>query len=269
MKTILWITTAALAFAQPAQKTFDSPQAAAGDLIQAAASGNSAELDAIFGPHAKTVLSSGDPARDQQERQEFAHAAQTRHELQRDSMDPNRMILSVGAEDWPFPVPIVKKNGAWMFDTAMGAQSMKARRIGTNELDAIDICSSLAAAEVSYAEANPQHDYAASIAALAAYVPKDFVEAEGAAASRPYRGYYFKVLNSQGPDAPGGAHPYLVKNHLIGGFAMAAWPAQYGISGINTFVVNQDGMVFEKDLGPHQGPPVMSYNPDSSWRPVQ
>jgi hypothetical protein len=140
MKTALLIAAAgALAMAQT-QKTFPTPEAAAQDLIEAAASGNTAELQAIFGANAHTVLTSGNPSQDQTERQEFANAAQSRHELQRDSMDANRMILSIGKDDWPFPVPIVKRNGAWMFDTAMGEQSIKARRIGANEMDAIAIC---------------------------------------------------------------------------------------------------------------------------------
>ena len=267
MKTILLLAAGALAFAQT-QKTFDTPEAAAEDLIQAAASGNTAELQAIFGANAHTVLTSGNSAQDKAEREEFSVTAKMKHQLLHDSMDRDRMILSIGDEDWPFPVPIVRRNGAWMFDTAMGERSMKARRIGANEIDAIAICESLTEAQIRFAETNPQHSYAPNLAALAAYVPKDFVGDEGGAAPRPYRGYLFKILRSQGPNAAGGAYPYLVKKELLGGFAIVAWPAQYGVTGINTFIVNHDGIVYEKDLGPHTGPPVTSFNPDATWRSV-
>lgn len=265
MRTIILLAAGTLAFAQN-QKTFPTPEAAAQDLIQAASAGNTGELQAIFGANAKTVLTCGDPAQDKTERAEFANAAQEKFELERDSMDHDRMILSVGKDDWPFPVPIVKRNGSWIFDTAMGEQSIKARRIGANEIDAIAICESLADAEIRFSEANPRHSYAPNLAALASYVPKDFIDQEGAAAPKAYRGYYFKILDSQGANAPGGAHAYLVKNHMMGGFAVVAWPAQYGVSGIHTFVVNHDGIVYEKDLGPHAR--VTSFNPDTTWRSV-
>lgn len=268
MKTLIFLAAGALAFAQ-AQKTFDSPEAAAQDLMDAATHNNVAELDAIFGARGKTLLSSGDPQKDQAERQEFATLAQDRHRLQQDSMDANRVILCVGSEDWPFPVPIVKKNGAWTFDSSMGSQAMKARRIGGDELDAIEICAGYAAAQLAYAQQQPVHDYAAHIAALGSLVPKEFVEATGANL-KPYHGYYFRTLISQGPSAPGGAYRYLVTNAMMGGFALEAWPARYGVTGVHTFIVNQEGVVFEKDLGPatQAAPPVASYNPDATWTPV-
>lgn len=267
MKTVIFIAAASLALAQtnkaPAQKTFATPEAAAQDLIQAAASNNQQELDAIFGPQFKTVLTSGNPSQDKSEQQEFAKIAESKHSLQKDSMDPNRMILNIGNEDWPFPVPIVKRNGSWIFDTAMGQRSMKARRIGSNELAAVEICSGLVSAEIDYAQRNGDHNYASNVAALGTLVPADFAEAP-----KTYHGYKFAILKSQGPNAPGGAHNYVVKNALMGGFAIVAWPAQYGVSGVNTFIVNQDGVVYEKNLGPHAAAPVATYNPDTSWRPV-
>lgn len=275
MKTILWIAAGALAFGQAnqatqkiTQKTFDSPQAAAQDLIQAAASDNTAELNAIFGTQAKNVLTSGDAMQDKAERQEFAKIAQTKMELERDSMDRDRMILAVGNEDWPFPVPIVKKNGAWYFDTAMGQTVMRARRIGANELDAIEICAELASAQLQYAENNASHSYAVTFAALGSLAPQDFETAETGASHKPYHGYIYEILKSQGPSAPGGAHAYTIKNTLMGGFAIAAWPAQYGVTGIHTFIVNHDGQVYEKDLGAHTGTPLTRYNPDTTWKPV-
>jgi hypothetical protein len=273
MKSLIFLAAGALAFAQNnqaqnTQRSFDTPEAAAEALIHAAAGNDTAALNAIFGPQGRSGLTSGDPAQDKAEQQEFAKIAQTKHELQKDSMNPNRMILSVGNQDWPFPVPIVKKNNGWVFDSSMGALAMKARKIGANELSAIETCSGLAGAELQYAQTHSTHNYAANIAELTSLVPKDFMEAESGTAPEAYHGYRFQILRSQGPDAPGGAHNYAVKNALMGGFAIVAWPAQYGVTGVNTFIVNQDGVVYEKDLGPHTTAPVSTYNPDASWRPV-
>ncbi len=270
MKALILISAGALMFAQ-AQKTFDSPEAAASALIDAAAADNVADLNAIFGTQGKTILTSGDPARDKAEREEFVSIAKSKHELQKDSMDRNRMILSIGQDDWPFPVPIVKKDGVWKFDTSMGAQAMRARRVGANEMDAIEICAGFAGAEHAYAERSPMHEYAATLAALEPQVLKDFAAATGATA-KPYHGYVFAVLKSQGPSSPGGRHDYVVssqkKSSMMGGFALVAWPAVYGVTGVHTFIVNQDGLVYEKDLGAHAGAPVATYNPDASWRTV-
>jgi len=266
MKTLILMTASALVFAQ-GQKTFDTPQAAAQALIDAAAANNLTELNAIFGMQGKNILTSGDPARDKAEREEFVSIAKTRNAIKPDSMDHNRVFLSIGNDDWPFPVPIVKKDEKWMFDSSMGMQSMRARRIGANELDAIEICAGFVEAEHAHAERTATHEYAATLAALEPNVPKAFVAASGAAA-KPYHGYFFAVLKSQGPSSPGGRHDYLVKNSMMGGFALVAWPAQYGVTGVHTFIVNQDGAVYEKDLGPHVGPPVTTYNPDQSWHTV-
>jgi hypothetical protein len=266
-KTLILISAGALLFAQAQQKTFDTPEAAASALIDAAAANSVADLNAIFGATGKNILTSGDPARDKAEREEFVRIAKSKHELQHDAMDRNRMILSIGADDWPFPVPIVKKDGVWTFDSSMGAKAMRARRIGANELDAIEICAGFVSAEHAHAERSATHDYAAALAALEPNVPKEFVAASGPAA-KPYHGYLFAVLKSQGPDSAGGRHNYVVKNAMLGGFALVAWPAQYGVSGVHTFIVNQDGVVFEKDLGAHAAAPVTIYNPDQSWRTV-
>jgi hypothetical protein len=269
-KTLILISASALAFAQIHQKTFDSPQAAADALIGAAAANDVTALSAIFGAMGKTILTSGDPSRDTAEREEFVKIAKTKHRIENDSMDPNRKILSIGDDDWPFPVPIVKKNGAWMFDATMGARAMRARRIGANELDAIEICAGFINAEQAYAERDPTHYYSATAAPLEPEVPKAFVAAIGSATRKPYHGYLFTVLKSQGADSPGGRHDYMVKESMVGGIALAAWPAQYGVTGVHTFIVNQDGMVYEKDMGAptHAGPPVTSYNPGPSWKTV-
>jgi hypothetical protein len=268
-KTLILISASALLVAQIQQKTFDSPEAAANALIDAAAANNVTELSAIFGTMGKTILTSGDPSRDKAEREEFVNIARSKHRIEDDKMMRNRKILSIGDDDWPFPVPIVKKDGKWMFDTSMGAKAMRARRIGANELDAIEICAGFVSAEQAYAERNPTHFYAATLSTLEPDVPKDFVAATGSA-PKPYHGYLFAVLKSQGADSRGGRHDYMVKESMVGGIALVAWPAQYGVSGVHTFIVNQDGTVYEKDMGTpaHAGPPVTSYNPDPSWKTV-
>src|ERR1700677_5101187 len=156
-KTLILISASALLVAQIQQKTFDSPEAAANALIDAAAANNVTELSAIFGTMGKTILTSGDPSRDKAEREEFVNIARSKHRIEDDKMMRNRKILSIGDDDWPFPVPIVKKDGKWMFDTSMGAKAMRARRIGANELDAIEICAGFVSAEQAYAERNPTH----------------------------------------------------------------------------------------------------------------
>jgi hypothetical protein len=280
------LACAALMLAQ-AQKTFDTPQAAADALISAAADNNTAQLDSILGPQGKTLLTSGNPAQDKSERQEFSSIAKNKHELQRDSMNANRMILSVGNEDWPFPVPIVKKNNTWMFDTSMGSLSMRARQIGAGELDAIEICAGYVGAQQAYSQRRDSRDdsvlqYAKRIQSTpgkqdglywdgqGALVPHGFAEA-ATDHPKPYHGYFFRVLTAQGPNAPGGAHNYMAKDLMIGGFALVAWPAQYGVTGIHTFIVNTDGVVYEKDLGAPANalvPPVTRYDPDKTWTPV-
>jgi hypothetical protein len=202
-------------------------------------------------------------------------------------MNANRMILSIGNEDWPFPVPIVKKNNAWMFDSSMGALAMRARRIGAGELDAIEICAGYVGAQEAYSQRRDTHDesvlqYAKRISSTPgkhdglywqgqdSLVPQGFAEAS-TDHPKPYHGYYFRVLTAQGPNAPGGAHNYMAKDMMIGGFGLVAWPAQYGVTGIHTFVVNMDGVVYEKDLGPPSSglaSPVTRYDPDKTWTPV-
>lgn len=278
---------AAILLAQ-GQKTFDTPQAAADALIAAAADNDTAGLDALFGPQAKSILSSGNAAQDKSEREEFASIARNKHELQRDSMTSNRMILSIGTEDWPFPVPIVKKDNGWIFDTSMGELAMQARRIGADELDAIEICAGYVGAQESYGHHREETgksstlQYAKRIMSTPGHhdglywdgegslVPKGFAEAS-TDHPKPYHGYYFRILTAQGADAPGGAHNYVAKDVMIGGFALVAWPAEYGVSGIHTFIVGMEGVVYEKDLGQPANnlvPKVTRYNPDRTWSPV-
>ena len=269
----LLVPFALLAAAALAQQQFDSPEAAAQALISAAAASDTPALSTIFGSQAKTMLNSGNPDQDAADRQEFATLAQDQHKLEPDSMNPNRVILSVGKQDWPFPVPIVKRDGKWSFDSAMGVQAMKARRIGADETDAIEICNGFVTAQEQYAEQHPEHDYAADIAQLAKLVPARMIAAASAQNPAPYHGYYFRELSSQGPAAPGGQQNYRMQGKMVAGFAMVAWPAVYGVTGIETFIVNQDGFIYDRDFGGRTDnntqPPVNVYNPDSSWVPVE
>jgi hypothetical protein len=270
------------------QKTFGSAQAAADALIGAARMRDLAEITVIFGPQGKNVLMSGVTDGNNAEIAEFAQIAQDKHELQPDPMNRDRMVLFVGLQDWPFPVPIVRTNGQWRFDAEEGAFEMRTRRIGRNELDAIETCSGYVEAQQKYAMVDYNKDgiyeYAQRImsspgkedglywaGASEPLVPQRFAEASLPVQLKPYHGYYFRVLTSQGPEAPGGAHNYLAKTSLIGGFGLVAWPAEYGVTGVQTFIVNQDGVVYEKDMGKPASsttPPVTSFNPGKAWTPV-
>jgi len=286
----LAITSAAPALAQ---ERFDSAEAAAQAVIGAAETHDSARLSAIFGPSAKGVLTCGNAAQDSAEQTEFAKLARDKHRLEISTLNPNRAILAIGDEDWPFPVPIVRTNGKWSFDASVTPAEMRARRIGTHELDAIEICQGYVAAQQKYASEDWDKDgmlkYALHLMSTPGkrdglywqdagtpLVPESFALAtwDGTQAGRakPYHGYYFRVLVGQGPHAPGGAHNYVVNNKLIGGFGLVAWPAEYGVTGIHTFIVNQNGVVYEKDIAPVAGKPaapITRFDPDDSWHSVE
>jgi hypothetical protein len=296
MNSRLFTICAALALActaaSKAQERFDTPEAAAKAVIDAAAAHDAARLSAIFGPQAKEILTSGTAAQDRAEQDEFARLAGAKHRLEISPMNSNRAILALGDEDWPFPVPIVRTHGKWSFDATETPAEMHARRIGTHELDAIEICHAYVEAQRQYAAEDRDKDgmlkYAPHIMSAPGghdglywegesepLVPAGLAQAawEGAqkAHAKPYHGYYFRVLDGQGSHAPGGAHNYVVKNKLIGGFALVAWPAQYGVTGIHTFIVNQDGVVYEKIVAPVSGQPAPSitrFDPDDSWQAV-
>jgi hypothetical protein len=276
-----------------AQERFETPEAAAKAVIDAAERGDSQRLAAILGPRGEAILFSGDATRDRSEQSEFATQAHVKHRVELAPINPNRAILSIGEEDWPFPVPIICTNGKWMFDASETPVEMKARRIGANELDAIEICQGLVEAQRKYAARNMGKDgmpeYASHL--LAGHeasdglyhdgdgeplVPASLAQAEWNGArqgggAKAYHGYYFRILDRQGPHAPGGAHAYLFKGKLIGGFAVVAWPANYAATGIHTFIVNQDGVVYQKDIAPVAGKslvPVTSFDPDHTWEPA-
>jgi hypothetical protein len=282
----LMIGLPVIAMAQ-APKTFDSAEAAAQALIDATEKDDVTALAAIFGPGGKAVLTSGDAEQDKKERAEFARLARDKHQLEPDALNSAVMILGVGSEDWPFPVPIVQSKDKWYFDASQGAVEMRARRVGANELDTIEICASYVQAQMEFAaEVRDKHgmlEYAQRIANAKGQpdtlmVPKAFADAavetaKGTAAKpKPYHGYYFRVLQAQGPNAEGGRHNYMVKDSMIGGFGLVAWPARYGVTGVHTFIVNQDGIIYEKDLGTPAtslSTTVVSYDPDKSWTRVE
>jgi hypothetical protein len=292
-KTILttyMVTMFALSAAAFAQQAFDSPDAAAQAVIEAADKHDTARLAAIFGPQGNAILTSGNPDQDRAEQSEFSKLAREKHQLITDPRNSGRVILSIGDEDWPFPVPIVRTKEKWRFDCSQAGVEMQARRIGTNELDAIEICAGYVDAQRKYASEDHDKDgvleYASHMMSTGdrhdglywvgdePLVPRGLVDAtwDGSkTATKPYHGYYFRIIDGQGAHAPGGAHSYRAKDKLMGGFGLVAWPAEYGVSGIHTFMVNQSGVIYQKDATPAQGGTTANltrYDPDPSWSPV-
>jgi hypothetical protein len=286
-------TTSTSAFAQ---KTFSSPEDAVKAAIAAARSNNDKELLAIFGQGAKEILFSGDPVADKQRRAEFVAAYDQANRL---STEGENRILIVGKQDWPLPIPIVKKGESWMFDTQKGKEEVLNRRIGGNELYTIQTLLAVVDAEREYAmkdrDRNGLLEYAekfisdpgkrtglyweaktgepeSPLGPIMGQARSQGYGAKITTAPGPYHGYHYRILTAQGKDAPGGAYSYLVKGKMIGGFAVVAYPAEYGNSGIMTFIVNHDGKVFQKNLGPNTASAAKSmkeYNPDKTWTEVK
>jgi hypothetical protein len=283
----------AAAASQPKQKEFDTPKQAADSLVQAAETFDVPALKEILGPDGEDLIASEDPVQDKNRAAEFAAKAKEKNSIEVDPKNPNRATLLVGNDDWPVPIPIVKRKAKWYFDTKAGRDEVLRRRIGTNELDAIEICRGFVEAQKDYAE--EKHDdsqvnqYAQRIISTPgkhdglAWQNPDGTwggpVGEGVAKaleqgysnsdrSQPYHGYYFKVLKGQGPAAPLGQIDFVVKGSMIGGFALAAAPAQYRVTGVQTFIVSHDGIVYEKDLGPDTLKAFQSmdrFNPDKTW----
>ena len=278
------------------QKTFASAEEAVKALIDAAKAGNQEELMAIFGPAAKDVLSSGDAVEDRTVRERFVKAYEAKNALVQDG--DARAVLQIGPHDWPFPIPIVKKNQQWSFDTKKGKEELNNRRIGRNELSTIQTCLAYVDAQREYAAKDRDTDglfeYAQKFVSTPGTKDGLYWEAKPgeeespfgdlfARATRegykktdnkptPYHGYYFKILKAQGKNAPGGAYDYVVKGRMIGGFGMVAYPANYGVSGVMTFVVNHDGIVYEKNLGKDTAKIAQAmklFNPDKTWKKVE
>jgi hypothetical protein len=294
--TLILPMAAMLAAAQQAdQRPFATPQDAAQALVDAAGQNDTAALMKLFGPQGADIVQSGDPAQDKVSRAEFARRAHEKMEVRIEPSNPDRAVIVVGNQDWPLPLPLVRaKTGQWHFDAAQGRVEILARRVGRNELVAIDVCRAYVEAQMEYAShdrnGNGVLDYAQKIVSSPGkkdglywegepdnLVPKAFADAAAAMSAQgkkpvPYHGYYFHSLTAQGPDAPGGARTYVVKGLMIGGFALVVYPAEYGVSGIKTFIVNQRGVVYEKELGPATGPfalQITRFNPDKTWNAVQ
>jgi hypothetical protein len=277
-----------------AVKTFDSPQQAADALVAAADTFDVPALERLFGPSTKDVILSKEPAQDRARAKEFVARAREKEEVSVDPKNRNRAILLFGKANWPFPVPVVKRGAKWSFDAAAGRQEILYRRIGADELDAIAICRGYVEAQHEYAlkkrEGYDVNQYAQRIIStpgtqdgLAWQKPDgtwDGPVGEAVAHAiaqgyskrgEPYHGYFFKVLKGQGPAAPLGRLDYVVKGAMIGGFALVAAPAEYGVTGIKTFIVSQDGVVYQKDFGAATSnafAKMERFNPDKSWQPV-
>ena len=281
----------------PQEKRFGTPEEAVAALIATAKAGNLDDLLTLFGPGGQELVSSSDPATGRKNREVFEAAAAEQWRLA--DLRPDAKELIVGSEDWPFPIPLVKDANGWRFDTAAGKEEVLARRIGRNELAVIDICRAYVTAQRAFAKAGhdgkPAGLYARKFNSDAGtenglYWPAkrggprsplgDLVAAAaedgyGLAARQdpaPFHGYHFRILTAQGPAAAGGATDYVRNGEMSGGFALVAWPAQYDATGIMTFIVNGEGIVFEKDLGqetPASAKAVTRYDPDGTWLRVQ
>ena len=278
--------------AQSKQKTFATAQQAADAMILAVKNDDVQTLLEIFGPDGKDFVSTQDDVQDKNSRAAFAAMAQEKMHVDLDPHNPNRAILSVGGEDWPTPVPIVRVGGRWRFDSKAGRAEILDRRIGENELNAIVVCRGFVEAQEAYAEQvhdgsgvnqyaqriistsgkqdglawqNPDGSWGGPVAeGVAKALEEGYVDK-----TKPFHGYYFKVLKGQGPDARLGQLDYVVEGAMIGGFALVAAPSEYRVTGVMTFMVSYDGVVYQKDLGPDTINIVKNmerYNPDKSWQ---
>ena len=277
-------------------RTFSAPEDAVKALVDAVKTGNLDALLAIFGPEGQTLIASSDPAIARMNRQVFTVAVNEQWHLE--DAAPNGKTLVIGNENWPFPVPLVKETDGWRFDTGAGKEEVLARRIGRNELDAIATCRAYVTAQQRYAQqghdGKPAGVHATKLKSdpgkenglywptargqkrsplgdLVAQAAEEGRPIGGADRPQPtgFHGYYFKILTGQGAAVPGGAKSYIVKGEMSGGFALVAWPAQYDSTGVMTFIVNQDGIVRERDLGPDTDAiarKMTVYNSDASWR---
>jgi len=279
---------------QSRQKAFSSPAEAATALIAALQANDNSALLEILGPEAKDIISSGDPAEEKSNRADFVEKYNQMHRF---VAEPDgTTTLYIGAENWPTPIPLVEKGGAWYFDTAAGKQEILCRRVGRNELAAIQICRELADAEKEYYaephDGDSTREYAQKFVSepnkhdglywqpasgeaespIGPLLAMAAAEGYSQAANRelePFHGYYFRILKAQGPNCPGGARSYIVDGKMTGGFAFLAYPAGYRTSGVMTFVVDQDGVVYEKDLGRRTAEiakTLTQYDRDSTWR---
>jgi Protein of unknown function (DUF2950) len=278
----------------PRQLHFPSAEQAVEELLAAVRADRLESLGRILGPQGAKLIRSGDPVADREGRERFVTAYDQAHRLEYQKRD--HAVLYVGKEDWPLPIPLVSVGGTWRFDTKAGEQEILNRRVGRNELHVIETCRAYVEAQREYARlqaaAGAQAEYAQHFLSHPGqhdglYWPVNAGEAESplgplvaqaraegygteprTGKRRPYYGYYYRILRRQGTHAPGGARDYLVGGRMIGGFGLLAYPARYGDSGVMTFIVDQDGIVFQKNLGPRTAAiarAMEQYDPDSSW----
>jgi hypothetical protein len=292
----LLIAAALLGLSAPAfaQQQFGTPEAAAEALVAAARSGDGVAMLKVLGRDGAPIVSSGDPVADNNIRQDFVSAYDAKHAIELEGDGTQTLII--GDENWPFPIPLVNKGGQWQFDTNAGLDEILRRRVGRNELSAIQVSLAYVQAQNEYASLDPaglgRGVYAQRIVSrpgkkdglywpsAEGEEPSPFGDLAAKAAAEgykagatpiPYHGYYYRILTRQGEAAPGGAYDYVVKGNMIGGFALVAYPAEYGNSGIMTFLVNQDGTVFQKDLGTNTARlarKIDAFSPDSTWTKV-
>jgi hypothetical protein len=280
-------------------KDYKSPEDAVKELVEALSANDEKKLFAIFGniPSNKQLISSGDEVSDKAERERFLQAYQEKNRIVK--VSANKAVLEVGNEDWPFPIPIKRSGEVWYFSAKEGGQEIVNRRIGKNELSAIQVCLAYVDAQREYASKDRNGDgvleYAqkflsdpgtedglyweakegeeqSPLGPLIGMAKKEGYKKKSGNEPTPYHGYFYKILKAQGKHAPRGAYDYVISGRMTGGFAMVAYPAGYGSSGIKTFIISHDGVVYEKDLGKEtasiaQG--MKQFNPDSSWRKVE
>ena len=276
------------------QKNYGSAEEAVEALLAAVKEGKTRGLQQVLGPDTKDLVESGDPVQDRNAREAFLSEYEGAHTIAQD--DQGRTVLQVGADPWPFPFPLVEENGKWRFDSTEGVEEIVNRRVGANELYTIQACLAAVDAQRDYYLRNPDGDpllhYAAKFVSsegkrdgLYFEVTGDEPESplgpgfarardegyfkEGVPRPEPYHGYVYRLLTSQGANAPGGAYEYVAGGHMIGGFALIAYPADYGNSGVMTFMVSHDGNVVSKDLGPDTtkaAAAITQYDPDGSWK---
>jgi hypothetical protein len=288
------IAASALAAAEPAQRDYATPEQAVDALVAAVRVNDQRELLQILGPGGEKLIHSGDRVADREARQRFITAFDASHRVQVEG--DSAAALIIGTEDWSLPIPVVKQGERWHFDTAASAQKIIDRRVGRNELNVIEVCRAYVRAQREYASrdrpGNGLHEYAQKFESSAGQQDGLFWEAaaseeqsplgplvvsaraEGYGGEhhkgypQPYHGYVYRILKSQGEHAPGGARNYVVDGHMTGGFALLAFPAKWGDSGIMTFMVNQDGIVFQKNLGPDTAQlarGITQFDPDATW----
>lgn len=277
-----------------ALQRFASPDVAVLALASAITSNNSKALQAMLGRDADALLSSGDAVQDKQQRQQFGDAFNVGHQL---DIKDKRATLLLGADRWVFPIPLLQVNGEWMFDLHAGKSEILNRRVGRNERSAMQVLLAYVDAQREYALLSREHlgspQYAQRLVSTQGkydglYWPAEQsqapspigpamaqAQAEGykvTGAGRPYHGYFYRILKAQGPAANGGERDYVLGERMIGGFALLAWPAAYGNSGVMSFMVNQDGVIYQRDLGAktaQQADAIKRFNPDKGWQPTK